>query len=92
MKRTLLTVTATVLLSTGPAQAAGSRASSLLLTLFALLWLGLWAGALASPALRLPGMSPLAVSITVKLFWLPWLLLPAALLPAATDEAPHGND
>lgn len=63
---------------------AASRASTILLTLFALLWMGLWAAAIVTPALRLPGLSPLAVATTVKLFWLPWLLLPAALLPHTT--------
>lgn len=74
------------------AGAHAARISSLLLAAFALLWLGLWAAAMLHPSLRLVGMSPLGVTLTVKLFWLPWLLLPAALLPAALLPAsPSGE-
>lgn len=62
-----------------------SHVATLLLTLFVVAWLTIWAVVLLVPSLQLRGVSPFAVGLNVVLFWLPWLLLPGALLPKPVD-------
>lgn len=64
----------------------GSTATSLLLALFALCWLALWAAILLMPALQLRLLTGFGVTRVVSIFWLPWLLLPAALISKQPEE------
>ncbi len=58
----------------------GSTLATPLLALFAVCWLVLWAAILLTPSLQLRLLSGFAITRVVSLFWLPWPLLPAALL------------
>ncbi len=58
----------------------GSTKTSLLLALFAVCWLALWAAIQMNTGLQLRLLSGFAVTLVVGLFWLPWPLLPAALI------------
>ena len=65
-----------------------------LLALFAVCWLALCAAILLTPSLQLRLLSGFAVTRVVSLFWLPWLLLPAALLgrrPHSTHPLPENR-
>ena len=58
----------------------GQTMATPMLAIFAVFWFVLWAAILLTPSLQLRLLSGFAVTRVVSLFWLPWLLLPAALL------------
>lgn len=63
-----------------------STVTTVLIALFALLWLLLWAAILRNSGLRLPGMTAFAVTLSVPLFWFPWLFLPIAVFAGARQR------